>query len=112
MVRSRERRRLWAKAHYVPAQKGPRPPRIQAAAPAPVKIAPVIVRRSSTPILATPKQVREWLAQSLYLCGGTRLDAADRVALMTHEEALAEANRRRAQLGDAPMRLIFVKARA
>jgi len=51
--------------------------------------------------------VRVWLAMNLYACGATRLAAEDRVALMTHDEALAEANRRRAGVGDAPFRMVI-----
>ncbi len=65
--------------------------------------------RIEAPILATPKQVRAWLAMNLYACGATRLAAEDRVALLTHAEALEEANRRRAGVGDAPFRLVFTK---
>jgi len=113
--RRRERARLWARANYVArraaaveaaaAMPAPPPAPPPAVPPTPTATQPVI----ATPILVTAKQLRHWLAQSLYACGLTRLDAEDRVALMTHEEALAEANRRRALVRDASFKLIFVR---
>ena len=115
LERRRQRGRAWAKANYVPrVKKAVAPAKAPAVLPAAAPPVPVVAQpaRAITAIPATPKQVRVWLAQNLYACGAERLAAEDRVALMTHQEALAEANRRRARLGDAPLRLVLVRAGA
>lgn len=95
-----------SEAHSAPAPAMPANPAIRQPA-APRAAQPT---EAPAPVTTTPKEVRQWLAQAMYVGGLTRRDAEDRVALLTHEQALDEANRRRVLVGYAPFRLLFVRS--
>lgn len=92
---------------------------IPAAAPAPplTAVAPSLPTPAPEPpadqaTYTTTKAVREWLEKNLVLGGMGKLLASDRVAAMTHQEALQEANRRRLRLRMRPFIFIGTKVSA
>jgi hypothetical protein len=92
----------------------PPPPAIVLPAPAaPAKlILPPPAKPKAEPqvITTTPKEVRAWLIASMKAGGLSLVQAQDRVAYMTHDQALAEANQRRARVGHPPF--AFLGARS
>lgn len=69
-------------------------------------IRPPVPARPQTPEAIAPRHLRAWLADRLYSGGLSKRDAEDRVALMTHDQVLEDANRRCAQTGARPFRLV------
>ncbi|MEI6160141.1 MAG: hypothetical protein WCP77_09930 [Roseococcus sp.] len=100
----------------VPALIVPPAPAIVLPAPAaPAKlILPAAPPPKPTPqdITTTPKDVRGWLIASMKAGGLTLVQAQDRVAYMTHDQALAEANQRRARAGHPPFAFIGSRSAA
>lgn len=122
--RDRTRKRAWARKNYQPSRRAAaQTPAAEVPAPtapvaAPVPAAPEAAKptlaatprataRAEAPEAVMPKQLRAWLTQRLYASGMARLAAADRVAAMTNDEVLAEANARCEQTGARPFRLLF-----
>ena len=97
----------------------PPPPAIVMPAPAaPARLIlpaapPPPPRPKSTPqvITTTHKDVRVWLIASMKAGGLTLVQAEDRVGFMTHDQALAEANLRRARAGHPPFAFIGAQRR-
>lgn len=83
----------------------------RAALPAPAPPAP---RPKAEPqvITTTPKEVRAWLTASLKAGGLSLVQAQDRVGFMTHDQALAEANQRRARAGYPPFAFLGARSAA
>lgn len=112
-TKARERKREWARKKYVSVRvpkvqtdtvAPPTPPPMRTPLPAPAQ--------AEVPEAASPKQLRAWLVERLYAGGATRLDATDRVAFMTHDQVLTEANLRCSRMGARPFRLVMPATRA
>lgn len=81
--------------------------------PAPAKlILPARPRVEPEVIPTTPKEVRAWLIASMKAGGLTLVQAQDRVGFMTHDQALAEANQRRARAGYPPFAFLGARSAA
>jgi hypothetical protein len=76
--------------------------------PPPIPARPAPPARRATPevITTTTKEVRAWLIASMKASGLSLVQAQDRVGFMTHDQALAEANQRRARAGYPPFALL------
>lgn len=78
--------------------------------------APIVTPTARAPtvpqiITTTPKEVRAWLATSMRAGGLSNLQALDKVALLTHAQAIDEANVRR-QRGGLPLFVFIGTGRA
>lgn len=63
-------------------------------------------------ITTTPKDVRAWLIAAMKAGGLSLVQAQDRVGFMTHDQALTEANQRRARAGHPPFAFIGARSAA
>lgn len=73
---------------------------------------PMPSRPAPTVITTTTKDVRAWLIASMKAGGLTQMQAEDRVGFMTHDQALAEANQRRARAGHPPFAFLGARSAA
>lgn len=87
------------RTHEARPKMAPAPP----AAPA-----PRLRRDEGETVAATHKQVRDYLVGRLIASGVGKLLAADRVAALTHAEALEQANERRIAAGQLPLRFVGI----
>ncbi|MDB5851929.1 MAG: hypothetical protein JWP29_5681 [Rhodoferax sp.] len=92
-----------APAASMEPEKAALPPPAAARPPAPALPRPAAAARAEPEMqAASTKAVRDWLERSLHHGGLGKLAASDKVAVMTHQEALQEANRRRQLLRLVP----------
>lgn len=75
-------------------------------------VAPKQSKPAPTVITTTTKDVRAWLIASMKAGGLTQIQAEDRVGFMTHDQALAEANQRRARAGHPPFAFLGARSAA